>query len=47
MRCYQEFREETHLPLDIPAMIEGMERFRARGTAARGKAARGSDHTCL
>ncbi len=34
MRCYQEFRDETHLPLDIPAMLEGMERLRgARGHA--------------
>ena len=37
MRCYQEFRDETHLPLDIPAMLEGMERMRGRK----------SDHTCL
>jgi cyclase len=37
MRCYQEFRGETHLPMDIPAMLEGMERLRgARAT-----------HTCL
>jgi len=28
MRCYQEFRDETHLPLDIPAMLEGMARLR-------------------
>ena len=40
MRCYQEFRDETHLPLDIPAMLEGMERLRARGKSGR-------DHTCL
>jgi len=37
MRCYQEFRDETHLPLDIPAMLEGMERLRGRQ----------ADHTCL
>jgi cyclase len=37
MRCYQEFRDETHLPMDIPAMLEGMERL--RGSAA--------GHTCL
>ena len=37
MRCYQEFRDETHLPLDIPAMLEGMERVRGRR----------ADHTCL
>jgi cyclase len=37
MRCYQEFRDETHLPLDIPAMLEGMERL--RGARA--------DHQCL
>jgi cyclase len=37
MRCYQEFRDETHLPLDIPAMLDGMERLRGRR----------SDHTCL
>jgi len=37
MRCYQEFRGETHLPIDIPGMLEGMERLRgARST-----------HTCL
>ncbi|HEU5321133.1 MAG TPA: MBL fold metallo-hydrolase, partial [Methylomirabilota bacterium] len=28
MRCYQEFRNETHLPLDIPAMLSGMARLR-------------------
>lgn len=37
MRCYQEFRDETHLPLDIPTMLQGMERLRG----ARG------GHTCL
>ena len=37
MRCYQEFRDETHLPLDIPAMLEGMERMRGRATG----------HSCL
>ena len=37
MRCYQEFRHETHVPLDIPAMLDGMERLRGRRT----------DHTCL
>ena len=30
MRCYQEFRGETGQPLDVVAMIEGMERFRGR-----------------
>ena len=45
MRCYQEFREQTHLPLDIPAMLEGMERFRARARTGRGKDGQG--HTCL
>ena len=38
MRCYQEFRGETHLPMDIPGMLEGMERLRG---------ARKSLHTCL
>jgi len=28
MRCYQEFRSQTHLPLDLGAMPEGMERLR-------------------
>jgi len=28
MRCYQEFRAETHLDLDVARMIEGMERLR-------------------
>jgi len=28
MRCYQEFRGETRRPVDILAMIEGMERLR-------------------
>jgi len=28
MRCYQEFRDETHLPMDIPKILEGMERLR-------------------
>ena len=37
MRCYQEFRGETHLPMDIPAMLEGMERLRGRRAG----------HTCL
>jgi len=37
MRCYQEFRNELHQPLDLRAMIEGMERL--RGAA--------SDHTCV
>ena len=37
MRCYQEFRDETHLPVDIPAMLEGMERMRGRR----------ADNTCL
>jgi len=36
-RCYQEFRNETHLAMDLPRMIEGMERL--RGAAA--------SHTCL
>jgi cyclase len=37
MRCYQEFRKETHLDLDVMRMLEGMERWRG----AR------SEHTCL
>ena len=37
MRCYQEFRAETHLPLDVVKMLEGLERFRGRP----------SGHTCL
>jgi len=37
MRCYQEFRDETHLPLDIPQMLDGMARL--RGAPA--------SHTCL
>jgi glyoxylase-like metal-dependent hydrolase (beta-lactamase superfamily II) len=37
MRCYQEFRDETHLPMDLPRMIAGMERL--RGARA--------DHSCL
>jgi hypothetical protein len=37
MRCYQEFRNELHLPMDLPRMLQGME-------ALRGRAA---DHTCL
>jgi glyoxylase-like metal-dependent hydrolase (beta-lactamase superfamily II) len=37
MRCYQEFRNETHLPMDLPRMIEGMEQMRGQ----RG------NHTCL
>jgi len=28
MRAYQEFRRETHLGLDLPRMLEGMERLR-------------------
>ncbi|MBI4636156.1 MAG: MBL fold metallo-hydrolase [Candidatus Rokubacteria bacterium] len=37
MRCYQEFRGETHLPMDLPRMLEGMERLRGRP----------SEHTCV
>jgi cyclase len=37
MRCYQEFRQETHLDLDVMRMLEGMERW--RGTR--------SEHACL
>jgi glyoxylase-like metal-dependent hydrolase (beta-lactamase superfamily II) len=37
MRCYQEFRDETHLAMDLGKMLEGMERL--RGAPA--------DHTCL
>ncbi len=32
MRCYQEFRDETHLPLDIARVLEGMERLRGGPT---------------
>ncbi len=37
MRCYQEFRGEMDQPMDLPRMLDGMERLRG----ARG------DHTCL
>ncbi|MFQ5520083.1 MAG: MBL fold metallo-hydrolase [Candidatus Methylomirabilia bacterium] len=37
MRCYQEFRDETHVPMDLPRMIEGMERLRQAST----------HHTCV
>ena len=37
MRCYQEFRNETHQEMDLERMIEGME-------ALRGRAA---SHACL
>ncbi len=37
MRCYQEFRDEIHLPLDLERMLEGMERLRGAPAA----------HTCL
>jgi hypothetical protein len=37
MRCYQEFRDELHRPMDIPAMLEGMERLRGARAA----------HACL
>jgi cyclase len=37
MRCYQEFRDEAHLPLDVTRMLEGMERLRGGPT----------DHACL
>lgn len=42
MRCYQEFRDETDLPLDIPAMLDGMERLRRRPGGRRGE-----PHACL
>lgn len=28
VRCYQEFRDETHLPMDLPRMLAGMESLR-------------------
>ncbi|MBI2153868.1 MAG: MBL fold metallo-hydrolase [Candidatus Rokubacteria bacterium] len=37
LRCYQEFRNELDRPLDVPAMLDGMERL--RGDRA--------DHACL
>ncbi len=37
MRCYQEFRNETHLPMDLPRMVAGMEELRAARL----------EHTCL
>jgi hypothetical protein len=37
MRRYHEFRDETHLPMDLARMIEGMERLRGAP----------SEHTCL
>jgi cyclase len=37
MRCYQEFRKETHLDLDVTRMLEGMERWRGARSA----------HACL
>ncbi len=37
MRCYQEFRDETHLPLDLGKMLEGLERLRGAP----------SGHSCL
>jgi len=37
MRCYQEFRDETHLDLDLVKMLEGMERLRGAPT----------DHACV
>jgi cyclase len=33
MRCYQEFRDETHVPMDIAKMIAGMEAWRGRAAA--------------
>jgi hypothetical protein len=37
MRCYQEFRNELDRPMDLPKMLEGMERLRGRAI----------DHTCV
>jgi len=37
MRCYQEFRNKLHLPMDLPKTLEGMERLRDRR----------ADHTSL
>jgi cyclase len=37
LRCYQEFSNELHVPLDLPRMLDGMERLRGRAP----------DHTCL
>jgi len=28
MRCYQEFRDEFDQPMDLPRMLQGMERLR-------------------
>jgi cyclase len=37
MRCYQEFRDELDRPMDVVAMLAGMERLRGRP----------ADHACL
>ncbi len=37
LRCYQEFRDELHQPMDLPKMLAGMEALRGRP----------ADHTCL
>ena len=37
LRCYQEFTNELDRPLDLPAVLDGMERL--RGARAH--------HTCL
>jgi cyclase len=37
MRCYQEFRDETHLAMDLTKMLDGMERLRGAP----------SGHTCV
>ncbi len=37
MRCYQEFRDKTHLHLNVAPMLEGMERLRGAP----------GEHTCL
>ena len=37
MRCYQEFRDELHLPIDLPRLLTGMEELRGARSA----------HTCL
>jgi glyoxylase-like metal-dependent hydrolase (beta-lactamase superfamily II) len=33
LRCYQEFRNELHVPMDLSRMIEGMERLRGARAA--------------
>ena len=42
MRCYQEFRNELDQPMDLPRLLEGMERLHGRAADHTGRSPRWS-----